>query len=133
MYIGPQTWPNENIRKADVTVSKNYLAASEVKELNRLTTILLDIFEDQIDIGKLVAMKDAETLLESQLRQLNRMILRHGGRVTAVKAKQVAEEQYVRFDANRKKLRHEEADRLIKKLKEADRELPKGPRRPKAS
>ncbi|WP_234901833.1 RhuM family protein [Agrobacterium rubi] len=58
--MGLQVWPNDNIRKTDVTVSKNYLAESEVKELNRLTTILLDIFEDQLDIGRLVVMQDAE-------------------------------------------------------------------------
>ena len=50
--MGLQTWPNDNIRKADVTTSKNYLAEREIKELNRLTTILLDIFEDQLDIGR---------------------------------------------------------------------------------
>jgi hypothetical protein len=46
--MGLQTWPNDNTRKADVTVSKNYLADAEIKELNRLTTILLDIFENQL-------------------------------------------------------------------------------------
>lgn len=48
--MGLQTWQNDNIRKTDVTVSKNYLAEAEITELNRLTTILLDIFEDQLDM-----------------------------------------------------------------------------------
>lgn len=42
--MGLQTWQNDNIRKTDAAVSKNYLADAEIKELNRLTTILLDIF-----------------------------------------------------------------------------------------
>ncbi len=61
--MGLQTWPNENIRKSDVTVSKNFLAEQEMKELNRLTTILLDIFEDQLDLGRIVMMQDAQNYL----------------------------------------------------------------------
>ncbi|MFG1375760.1 RhuM family protein [Xanthobacter autotrophicus] len=54
--MGLQSWPNDNIRKADISVSKNYLTEPEIKELNRLTTNLLDIFEDQLDMGRLVVM-----------------------------------------------------------------------------
>jgi hypothetical protein len=49
--MGLRTWPNTNIRKSDVVTSKNYLTPIEIRELNRLTTILLDIFEDQMDLG----------------------------------------------------------------------------------
>ncbi|MBV5325490.1 MAG: virulence RhuM family protein, partial [Rhodospirillaceae bacterium] len=91
--MGLQTWPQDNIRKADVVVSKNYLAAGEVKELNRLTTILLDIFEDQLDLGRLVVMKDASDLLDRQLAQLGRTLLRTGGSVKTSDAKHHAEAQ----------------------------------------
>jgi Virulence protein RhuM family len=74
--MGLVTWPNDNIRKQDVTVAKNYLAEAEVRELNRLTTILLDIFEDQLDLRRLVAMEDAGRLLDSQLQSLGRSVLR---------------------------------------------------------
>ncbi|MFO1080231.1 MAG: RhuM family protein [Reyranellaceae bacterium] len=56
--MGLQAWQNDNIRKTDVGVSKNYLSEPEIKELNRLTTILLDIFEDQLELGRLVVMQD---------------------------------------------------------------------------
>lgn len=64
--IGLQTWAGENLRKTDVTVAKNYLTQTEIRELNRLTNILLDIFEDQFDLGRLVTMRDAEVLLGKQ-------------------------------------------------------------------
>ncbi|HUV33046.1 MAG TPA: RhuM family protein, partial [Devosiaceae bacterium] len=70
--MGLQTWQNDNIRKTDVSVSKNYLGESEIKELNRLTTILLDIFEDQLDIGRIIIMQDAQNLLDRQLLHLGR-------------------------------------------------------------
>lgn len=126
--MGLQTWPNDNIRKTDVSVSKNYLTETEIKELNRLTTILLDIFEDQLDIGRLVVMSDAERLLESQLRQLGRTVLKDGGRVRATTAKRHAEEQYERFDQRRKLERQSEANERIQALAKMSKELPKPPR-----
>jgi hypothetical protein len=46
LNMGLRTWPNDAIRQSDALVAKNYLAPSELKELNRLTDILLSIFED---------------------------------------------------------------------------------------
>jgi hypothetical protein len=127
--MGLQAWQNENIRKTDVTVSKNYLVETEIKELNRLTTILLDIFEDQLDIGRLVVMQDAQTLLDQQLRQLGRIVLRSGGSVKASEAKHIAEAQYEKFDRQRKLERHQEADERIAALAQEAKKLPKSPRR----
>jgi hypothetical protein len=126
--MGLQTWPHDNIRKADIVVSKNYLVAAEIKELNRLTTILLDIFEDQLDMGRLVVMKDAQDLLDRQLAQLGRTVLRTGGSVKAAEAKHQAEAQYEPFDQQRKLDRHREADKNIADLTQEAKGLPKGPR-----
>lgn len=114
--MGLMAWPNDNIRKSDVTVSKNYLAEREIKELNRLTTILLDIFEDQLEVGKIIVMNDATELLERQLAQLNRIVLRSGGNVTMTAAKLHAEREYEKFQRQRKQLRQEQADEQIAEL-----------------
>ena len=114
--MGLQSWPNDNIRKTDVTVSKNYLSNAEVKELNRLTTILLDIFEDQLDLGRIVIMEDAKKLLVQQLQQLGRAILRTGGSVKTTDAKRIAEREYDQFDKARKIERRREADERIAEL-----------------
>jgi hypothetical protein len=127
--MGLQSWPNDNIRKADVVVSKNYLAEAEVRELNRLTTILLDIFEDQLDMGRLVVMEDAQILLDRQLGQLGRAVLRAGGAVKASDAKRVAEAQYEKFDQQRKLARHRAADEQISALTKEAEALPRTPRR----
>lgn len=123
--MGLQTWPNDNIRRSDVATSKNYLADGEVKELNRLTTILLDIFEDQAAIGRLIMMSDAKQLLDQQLRSLNRAVLQRGGNVKTSDAKAHAERQYDAFNAARKIERHSEADKLIGELKKVDTSLPR--------
>lgn len=126
--MGLQTWPNDNIRKADVTTSKNFLAPAEIKELNRLTTILLDIFEDQMDIGRLKMMAEATALLDAQLSSLGRVVLRSGGKVSMSDAKRHAEREYDKFKEQQKKLRHAEADKAIAEIKKAQSLLPKGKR-----
>lgn len=123
--MGLQSWPNENIRKADVGVSKNYLAEAEVRELNRLTTILLDIFEDQLDLGRLTLMSEASALLDRQLAGLGRVVLQSGGRVSMSEAMRHAEREYEKFKVRQRTLRHEQADRDIAAIKAAQKTLKK--------
>lgn len=129
--MGLTNWPNENIRKTDVSTSKSYLADAELAELNRLTVILLDIFEDQLKIGKLTMMAEAAALLAAQLRSLNRSVLNSGGRVSHEDARRHAEAEYDKYKAAQKKLRHAKADQVIQSLREAEASLPKRPKREK--
>jgi len=126
--MGLTNWLSENIRKSDVATSKNYMSDSELRELNRLTTILLDIFEDQLDLGRLVVIGDAERLLDQQLSNLGRALLRHGGSVSASHARRKAETEYSRFAEDRKMERHAEADRGISALARQAKSLPKARR-----
>jgi hypothetical protein len=123
--MGLQSWPNDNVRKRDVTVSKNYLAHHEITELNRLTTILLDIFEDQLDIGKLTMMDEAASLLDDQLTRLNRSVLRHGGHITTETAHAHPEREYEAFSKARRLARYAEADKAIAELAKTVSKLPK--------
>ncbi|MCH8950712.1 MAG: virulence RhuM family protein [Proteobacteria bacterium] len=127
--MGLQAWQHDNIRKTDVSISKNYLGEPEIKELNRLTTILLDIFEDQVDMGRLIVMQDARNLLDQQLRQLGRTVLRTGGSVKSSAAKRVAESHYKKFDQRRKLERQREADERIAALAKEAKKLPKNKHR----
>ncbi len=127
--MGLQTWPNDHVRKGDVVVvSKNYLAEGEVRELNRLTTILLDVFDDQAELGRLLTMDDARSLLDAQLKGLGRAVLRGGGRVAATDAKRLAEREYEAFDRQRRQERRLDADRRIEELAREAKSLPKKPR-----
>ena len=123
--MGLQDWPKDKIRKQDVTTSKNYLAEGELRELNRLTEILLGIFEDQLDLGRLVTMADARRLLDDQLRNLGRSVLRDGGRISAEAARNKACAEYELFDGQRRLQRKEEADAQIAALKAEGKKLPR--------
>jgi hypothetical protein len=123
--MGLQTWPKSEIRRQDVLVAKNYLTEPEIKELNRLTDILLSIFEDQLDIGKLTAMREADVLLDQQLRNLHRNVLRHGGNIKHSTAERIAKAAYAKFDMARRKLRSETVAQELAELKAAMKDLPK--------
>lgn len=128
LNMGLQSWAHENIRKADVSISKNYLAEQEISELNRLTDILLSIFEDQADLGRLVMMQDARDLLDGQLKSLGRAVLSGGGQISTDKAKAKAEGEYTKWDAARRTERHRLADEGIAKLLAEAKALPRRPK-----
>jgi hypothetical protein len=126
--MGLQTWSKDDIRQSDAVIAKNYLAPGEIKELNRLTTILLDIFEDQLEIGKLTTMRDAAILLDRQIHQLNRLVLTNGGQVPHHRAEATAKREYKKFDAERKAARVAQANAELRALKETDKAIPKARR-----
>ena len=127
--MGPRTWSKQDILQADARVAKNFLDEPELREMNRLTSILLDVFEDQLDIGKLTLMSEAQKLLEAQLRGLNRPILRGGGNVSHGMADAHAKAEYKKFDERRRAQRVMEAQADLAALKAAGKDLPKPKRR----
>ena len=126
--LGLQTWPKDSIRQQDVLVAKNALAESELRELNRVTDILLSVFEDQLDVGRLIVMADAERLLDQQLRQLARAVLKRGGSVSTEDAQAHAKAQYKKFDERRRLERKQQADAELATLKAEAKKLPKSRR-----
>lgn len=123
--MGLSTWSGDHVLKSDVCTSKNYLAQAEIKELNRLTEILLGIFEDQLEVGRLVTMEDARRLLDKQLGDLGRSVLTSGGRVSQASAKSRAHAEYDRFDSIRREQRKLDADAEIAELRRAAKALPR--------
>lgn len=133
--MGLQVWPKAEIRKSDAVVAKNYLAPPEIRELNRLTTILLDIFEDQLEVGRLTTMTQARERLDASLRNFGRVVLTHGGQIAGDRAKSAAEMEYAKFDAQRKAQRQRQTDAELADLaalKNAAKALPKVPRSKKS-
>lgn len=123
--MGLQSWSKQEPLKGDATVAKNYLGPSELKELNRLTTILLDVFEDQTEMGRLTLMSQATELLDAQLKGLGRSVLQHGGNVSHDAAERHVALEYKKFDTARRETRARETRHEIAALKAAGNELPK--------
>lgn len=106
--MGLQAWPGDAIWTKHVTVANNYLGHAEIEEKNRLTTMLLDFFEDRLKIGKLTTMLEARDQLDSFLKFNDRSVLSHKGGVSRSDADRFAHAQYAIFDAERRRLRHAE-------------------------
>jgi hypothetical protein len=105
--MGLTTWknaPKGPIRKADVTVAKNYLSQEEIIELNRVVTMYLDYAEDQARRHKPMHMRDWVTKLDAFLQFNERNILTHAGKVSKALADDHAHEQFARIDAARRRL-----------------------------
>ena len=59
--MGLTTWkesPDGKILKSDVTIAKNYLSETELKNLNNVVNIFLDIAEDNAERNIPMYMKD---------------------------------------------------------------------------
>lgn len=122
--MGLRSWRGERITAADVTTAKNFLGTGEIRELNRLTDLLLTIFEDQLDLGRLTTMAQATEIFETQLQQLGRIVLRGGGRVSKKEADQSAREEYRLWDERRKRIEKDRVEREYAELKKAAAKRP---------
>lgn len=128
--MGLTAWKGDVVRKADVTVAKNYLNQDEIGELNRIVTMWLDFAEDQARRRKQVFLKDWETKLNGFLRFNERAVLRDKGTVSKGDADARAETEYEEFAARRRALLEAEAERAGQKaLEVAARRLPARPKR----
>ena len=129
--MGLTTWknaPHGPIRKADVTVAKNYLAESEIRELNRVVSMYLDYAEDQAHRQRPMHMSEWVGKLDAFLRFNERNVLTHAGAVSHELAEQYAHEQFDKYEQER--LAEEAArptsdfDRLVDKSKQIENQLP---------
>jgi hypothetical protein len=99
--MGLTTWKGAKVRKADVTVAKNYLNDDEVRQLNRIVTMYLDYAEEQAERRKPLYMRDWREKLDGFLKFNERDILKDAGRVSAEVAQKLAPGEYEKFERRR--------------------------------
>jgi hypothetical protein len=120
--MGLTSWTGEVLRKADVSVAKNYLGATELEALNRIVNAYLEFAELQALARKPMYMAEWIRKLDDFLRLSERHILLHAGKVTHEAALTKAELEYDRFAKVRASLpspaeKHfEEAVNAVKQL-----------------
>lgn len=114
--MGLTTWknaPEGRIRKADVTVAKNYLNEVEIRNLNEIVTMYLDYAERQARRGNIMYMKDWIERLDAFLQFNEEDVLKDKGKVTAAIAKAFAENEFEHYRIIRDKQYQSDFDRLI--------------------
>ena len=109
--MGLSTWQKDEVRKTDVVIAKNYLAETEVTELNRIVTMWLDFAEDQATRRKQVFMQDWADKLDDFLRFNDRAVLSNAGRVSKIQADAKATAEFEKFAEVRRVTREAEAEK----------------------
>jgi hypothetical protein len=99
--MGLTTWrtaPVGPIRRADVTVAKNYLQEDELASLNRIVTMYLDYAEDQAQRQKPMTMQVWADKLDAFLEFNDRPVLKNAGSIQKRVTDKLALEQFDAFE-----------------------------------
>ena len=94
-YRGPK------VRKHDITIAKNYLTEEELSALNNLAEQYLIFAEGQAMRRIPMTMVDWVKKLDGFLSINDREILTHAGKISHEMAKELAEREYDKFNAQR--------------------------------
>ncbi len=120
-HMGLTTWknaPSGKIIKSDVTVAKNYLVESEIKELERIVSMYLDYAENQAARQIPMKMVDWVEKLNAFLRFNEYDVLANAGKVSHDVAKQLAHERYEKFRIIQDRTFESDFEREVKRLGE---------------
>ncbi len=105
--IGLTSWTGNRITQNDVLTAKNFLGEAEIRDLNRTTGMLLDYFEQELDLGRLVLMGDAIGKVDTFIRNNERPLLAGTGSVSKVDADTHAKAQYRVWKEEQRRIAHE--------------------------
>lgn len=114
--MGLTTWPGARIRKADVSVAKNYLSEEELRALNNLAEQYLVFAEGQAMRRVPMTMQDWINKLEGFLTLNDREILQGAGNVSAQLAKTQAEQEFDKFRIVDDQRFESDFDRMVERL-----------------
>jgi hypothetical protein len=96
------TWKGSVVRKADITIAKNYLNADEVDSLNRLTVIFLETAELRVKERKDLTINYWRENVDKLLTFNDKPILNTPGCISYAQMEKLVAKQYELFDARRK-------------------------------
>lgn len=100
--MGLTSWKGRYPNKKDIGTAKNYLGDAEIRDLNRFTNMLLDYFEQETDLQRLVLTADAERAVGKFIENNERPLLRGGGSISKAEADRHCETEYEKFNDIRK-------------------------------
>ncbi len=117
--MGLTTWknaPQGKIHKSDVSVAKNYLVETEIKELERIVTMYLDYATNQAARQIPMRMADWVDRLDAFLAFNEYEVLTNAGTVSAEVARRLAEEQYEAFRVKQDQAFESDFEREVKRI-----------------
>ena len=121
--MGLTSWeksPDGKILKSDVIIAKNYLDEKEIKNLNNLVNLFLDIAENNAERNIAMYMNDWKNEVENALRVFHYDVLEGKGKISYKQAKEKAEREYEKFKVIQDNNYVSDFDRLISETKQIE-------------
>jgi len=118
--MGLITWkesPEGKILKSDISIAKNYLSETELKNLSNMVNIFLDIAEDNAERKIHMYMKDWIGEVDNVLKFRHYEVLDNKGRISAEDAKLKAETEYKKYKVFQDKNYISDFDKLVSETK----------------
>lgn len=121
--MGLTTWensPDGKILKSDVIIAKNYLDEKEIKNLNNLVNLFLDIAENNAERNIAMYMNDWKNEVENALKVFHYDILEGKGKISHKQAKEKAESEYEKYKVIQDNNYISDFDRLLNETKQIE-------------
>ena len=121
--MGLTTWensPDGKILKSDVTIAKNYLDEKEIKALNNLVNLFLDIAENNAERNIPMYMNDWKNEVENALKVFHYEVLDGKGKISHKQAVDKAESEYEKYKVIQDKNYISDFDKLLNETKEIE-------------
>ena len=119
--MGLTNWensPDGKILKSDVVVAKNYLNEKEIKDLNNLVNLFLDIAENNAERNIPMYMNDWKNEVENALKVFHYEVLEGRGKISHKQAVSKAEREYEKYKVIQDKNYISDFDKLLNETKE---------------
>ena len=121
--MGLTNWeksPDGKILKSDVIIAKNYLDEKEIKNLNNLVNLFLDIAENNAERNIAMSMNDWKNEVENALKIFHYNVLEGKGTVSHKQALEKAENEYEKYKVIQDRNYVSDFDRLMNETKQIE-------------
>ena len=121
--MGLTNWensPDGKILKSDVVIAKNYLNEKEIKDLNNLVNLFLDIAENNAERNIPMYMNDWKNEVENALKVFHYEVLEGKGKISHKQAVNKAESEYEKYKVIQDKNYVSDFDKLINETKDIE-------------
>jgi hypothetical protein len=115
--MGLTNWRGGDVRKADVTIAKNYLKPDELETLNLLVDQYLSFAELQARQRKPMYMREWERKLNEFLKLNDRDILTHAGKISKTLGDEIASKEFDKYWAEQRRAEVPELETSVTKLR----------------
>ncbi len=121
--MGLTNWeksPDGKILKSDITIAKNYLDEKELKNLNNLVNLFLDLAENNAERNIAMYMEDWKKEVENALKVFHYNVLEGKGTISHKEAVQKAEKEYEKYKVIQDRNYVSDFDKLMNEAKQIE-------------